>query len=93
MKELAELAYSRGGWWIWFEVYGKNFSIAHYPEDGVCTVEIDPVSDEENTMTLVGTVMELAEFIRKYCPDASEDSHEILNQVKISVRESLEKNP
>jgi hypothetical protein len=90
MKELADLAYTFGGWWIWFDLYGKKFSITHFPSDGVCTVQIDISSDEEDSAVLVGTVMELAEYVRKHCPEASEDSKEILQLMKEAVKVAIQ---
>ena len=87
MKELAELAYSYGGWWIWIIVYRKNFTVTHYPQDGICSVRMDPGQSALEEM--VSTVMELAEYVRKFCPDAPESSDQILLDVKEAIKVTL----
>ena len=89
MKQLADMIYGFGDYWIWFQVYGKDFCINHNPDDGVCAIKID--CDVMNDEVCLCTVMELAEYVRKYCPEASQNSHEILEMVKASVDDEIRK--
>lgn len=83
MKELADLAYSNNGWWIWFEVYKVMFSIIHYPEDGCCTVRIDPI--DSNHEAFISSTRDLAVFIRKFCTDVPLDNETVLQDIKTAI--------
>ena len=83
MRELAELAFTSGGWWIWINVYGFTFTITHYPDNGPETVWLDP--SYVRFKKLIENKAELGNFIRNYCPDAPLDDDSILDDLKKAV--------
>lgn len=89
MRELAELAFYYHGWWIWFWAYGQEFCITHIPEDGVCSVRVEHC-ETARSHQMVSTVMELAEYVRQYCPNAPESGLMILDEFKRCVKVAVD---
>lgn len=87
MRELAKLAYTFGGWWIWFEVYGARFTIAHYPNYGEATVFVERCNTKDQQM--VRDIYELGRYIRGYCLEAPFDDEVIFEEVKSAVRSGI----